>query len=150
MSACAIKDRLQDEMKTAMRAKDKERLGVIRLIQAAFKQIEVDEPIEVDDTRALAILDKMQKQRKESIAQYMQAGREDLVAKEQFEMEIIQTFLPEALGADEVSAIVQDAVTTTGAQSIQDMGKVMAILKPKLQGRADMAEVSKLVRSQLS
>lgn len=150
MSADAIKQRLQDEMKLAMRAKDKERLSVIRMIQAAFKQVEVDERVEIDDPRALAILGKMLKQRKESVTQYQQAGRQDLASKEQAEMVVIQEFLPEALSQEKVQEMVKQVILNTGAKSMQDMSKIMAVLKPQLEGRADMAEVSKLVKAHLS
>lgn len=146
----SIKDRVTDAMKDAMRAKDKERLGAIRLIQAAFKQKEVDERVEITDELALQILDKMVKQRRDSIQQFAAANRDDLVAVEKYELTVIQEFMPAALSADEVQKIVKDAVQASGAQSAKDMGKVMGILKPQLQGRADMGEVSKLIKELLT
>ncbi len=137
-------------MKSSMKSGDKARLGVIRLMLSAIKQIEVDERIELDDDRALAVLDKMAKQRRESIGHFEQAGRDDLVAKEQAELDIIQEFLPEALSETEITAIVEQSIASTGAASIKDMGKLMGVLKPQLQGRADMGKVSQLVKSRLS
>ena len=145
-----LKPQLQADMKSSMKRGDKARLGVIRLMLSAIKQIEVDERIEVDDERALAVLDKMAKQRRESIGHFEQAGRDDLVAKEQAELDIIQEFLPAALSEAEISAIVEQSIASTGAASIQDMGKLMGVLKPQLQGRADMGKVSQLVKSRLS
>lgn len=150
MAEVTIKARVQEEMKTAMRAQDKERLGIIRLILSEFKRIEVDERIVLDETRELAILDKMQKQRKESITQFKAAGRDELAAKEQYEFEVIQSFKPASLSDEEVHKIVSDAVKEAGAASMQDMGKVMAILKPKLQGKADMADVSAKIKALLT
>lgn len=140
---------IQDDVKTAMRAKDKERLGALRLITAAIKQKEVDERVGVDDTGVLAILEKMVKQRKDSIDQFGKAGRDDLIAKEQFELDIIQAYMPEQMSEAEISALVDDAVASSGASSMKDMGKVMGQLKPKLQGRADMGLVSKLLKMKL-
>ncbi|KTD66780.1 MULTISPECIES: GatB/YqeY domain-containing protein [Legionella] len=145
-----IKERLNNDVKDAMRAKDKELLSTLRLITAAVKQVEVDERIEVDDERMLVILDKMSKQRKESIAQYEKASREDLVAQEQFELDILKKYLPEPLSAAEIENMVQDAIASTGAEKMADMGKVMALLKPSLQGRADMAQVSAMIKAKLS
>ncbi len=145
-----IKERLNNDVKDAMRAKDKELLSTLRLITAAVKQVEVDERIEVDDERMLVILDKMSKQRKESIAQYQKANRDDLVAQEQFELDILKKYLPEPLSATEIEQMVQDAVASTGAEKMADMGKVMALLKPSLQGRADMAQVSAMIKAKLS
>jgi len=136
-------------VKAAMRAKQKERLSALRLVTSEFKRVEVDERIDVDDARALVILDKMTKQRRDSIAQYEQAGRDDLVAQEQLEIDILSEFLPEALGEDELSQLVADAIAQSGATSMQEMGSVMGILKPQVQGRADMAQVSRLVKAQL-
>jgi len=144
-----IKDRLNNDIKDAMRAKDKNLLTTLRLITAAVKQIEVDERIEVGEERMLVILDKMTKQRKESISQYEKANRDDLVAQEQFELEILAKYLPEPLSAAEVENLVKEAIASTGAEKMADMGKVMAELKPKLQGRADMAQVSTLIKAQL-
>jgi len=139
---------LQD-VKDAMRAKDKPRLATLRLITAAIKQKEVDERIEVDDAQVLTLLDKMCKQRRESISQFEKAGRDDLIAQEVSELEIIQTYLPEQLGEDEIAALIDAAMTATGAASIKDMGKVMGQLKPKLQGRADMGAVSAMIKAKL-
>ncbi len=144
-----IKEQVTQEMKAAMRAQDKERLSVIRLILADFKRIEVDERIVLDEARELAVLDKMIKQRKDSIAQFDAAGRTELSAKEQFEIDVIQTFMPQALSEQEVQQLVTDAMAQSSAQSMQDMAKVMAILKPKLQGRADMGQVSAMVKALL-
>ncbi|KAA6183571.1 GatB/YqeY domain-containing protein [Thiohalocapsa marina] len=145
-----LKQRLQDDMKAAMKSGDKPRLGVIRLINAAIKQREVDERIELDDTQVLVVLDKMLKQRRDSIAQYEAAGRQDLAEQERFEVEICQGYLPAALSDAEIAGMIDDAVTATGAAAMQDMGKVMAILKPQMQGRADMAAVSKQVKARLT
>jgi len=140
---------VKDAVKAAMRAKEKERLNALRLITAEFKRVEVDERIEIDDARALAILDKMSKQRRDSIAQYEAAGRDDLAAVEQFEISVLNEFLPEALSEEELAKLVADAIAQSGAAGMQDMGKVMGILKPQVQGRADMAQISQLVKSQL-
>jgi len=145
----SLKERIQQHIKEAMRAKDKQRLGAIRLITAAIKQREVDERIELDDTQVIAVLDKMAKQRRESISQFEKASRDDLIAQENFELELIQSYLPEQLGEDEINALIGDALQSTGAASIKDMGKVMGQLKPKLQGRADMATVSALIKARL-
>ncbi len=144
-----LKDQITDAMKTAMRAREKERLGTIRLILAAIKQIEVDERIEVNDDRVLQILDKMAKQRRESIEQFANANRDDLVAKEQAELAIVQDFLPAALSDAEVDQAIEEAMAESGASSMQEMGKVMALLKPKLQGRADMGTVSAKIKERL-
>jgi uncharacterized protein YqeY len=145
-----LKQNLTQSMKEAMRAKEKERLGTIRMILAELKRVEVDERIELDDNRVLAIMDKMCKQRRDSLAQYEAAGREDLAAIERFELEVISTFLPAALTDDEINTLVTDAIAQTGAASMADMGKVMGIIKPKAQGRADMAEISKRIKKQLN
>ncbi|HIP52471.1 MAG TPA: GatB/YqeY domain-containing protein [Chromatiales bacterium] len=145
-----LKERIQDDMKTAMRGGDKRRLGVIRLVMAAIKQREVDERIELDDTQVLAVLDKMVKQRRESIAQYEKAGRDDLTEQEQYEISVLQDYLPEALSEEEIAAMVDEAIAQIGASSIRDMGKVMGQLKPKMQGRADMGTVSALVKQKLA
>lgn len=137
-------------MKDAMRAKDKVRLSAIRLIQAEFKRIEVDERIEIDDARALAVLDKMVKQRRDSISQYEAAGRQELADVEIAEIAVIQDFLPTALSDEEISAMIQAAIEQTGATSMADMGKVMGIIKPQIQGRADAGAVSGLVKASLS
>ncbi len=133
-----------------MRNKDKERLATIRLITAAIKQREVDERIELDDTQVLMVLDKMVKQRRDSIEQFNSAGREDLAAKEIAEIEVIQEYLPEALSDDEIEQIISEAITTTGAASMKDMGKVMGMIKPKMQGRADMGVVSAKIKAALN
>ncbi|WP_295385444.1 GatB/YqeY domain-containing protein [uncultured Thiodictyon sp.] len=144
-----LKSQVQADMKTAMKAGEKTRLGVIRLILAAIKQREVDERIELDDTQVLAVLDKMMKQRRDSIEQYGAAGRQDLVDVERFEVEVIQGYLPAALSEAELTALVEAAVTASGAAALSDMGKVMAVLKPQVQGRADMGAVSALVKRRL-
>ena len=146
----SLKDRIQQDVKDAMRAKEKERLATIRLITAAIKQREVDERIELDDEQVLVVLDKMCKQRRESISQFEKAGRDDLIAQEVSELDIIKTYLPEQLGDDEIAAMIDTAMADTGASSIKDMGKVMGQLKPKLQGRADMGAVSALIKSKLA
>lgn len=145
-----LQQRINDDVKTAMRSKDKDRLGVLRLITAAFKQKEVDERIELDDTMVLAIMNKMTKQIRDSIDQFEKAGRDDLAAKEAFELNIIQEYLPAQLTEDEISQIIAECVEASGAESAKDMGKVMGLLKPRLQGRADMGKVSGLVKQQLS
>lgn len=150
MSDAGLKASITSAMKEAMRAKQKERLATIRLILADFKRIEVDERIELDDARCLAILDKMLKQRKDSITQYRAAGREDLAEIEEREVEVILTFLPQALTEEEIEALISAAMSETGAESVRDMGKVMAILKPQLQGRADVGAVSGLVKKRLA
>jgi uncharacterized protein len=150
MSDAGLKASITSAMKAAMRAKEKERLATIRLILADFKRIEVDERIELDDARCLAILDKMLKQRKDSITQYRDASREDLAEIEEREVEVIQTFLPKALSNDEIEALISSAMSETGAESVRDMGKVMAVLKPQLQGRADVGAVSGLVKNRLA
>lgn len=145
-----LKQRIQEDMKAAMRAQEKQRLDAIRLILAAVKQIEVDERIEVDDARLLAILDKMLKQRRDSVAQYQTAGRQDLVDQENFEINIIQTYMPAQLSDAEVDKLIADSIAASGATAAKDMGKVMAILKPQVQGRADVAVVSAKVKERLS
>ena len=145
-----LRQRIESDMKTAMRAKDKERLGTIRLILAAIKQKEIDERITLTDTDILAVLDKMVKQRRDSIAQFQQAGRQDLADKENAEVTVIQEYMPEAMGESEVDAIIAEAITTVGASSPQDIGKIMGLIKPKLQGRADMGLVSRKVKEKLS
>lgn len=144
-----IKTKLNDAVKDAMRAKDKERLTTLRLATAALKQIEVDERIELDDARVLAVLDKMVKQRKDSVEQFTQGGRDDLAQIELAEIEVLKDFLPQAMEEAEVAAIIQAAITETGAQGMKDMGQVMAIVKPQVQGRADMGAVSKKVKELL-
>jgi uncharacterized protein YqeY len=141
-----LKATLTEAMKTAMKAQDKTRLGTIRLIQSAIKQKEVDERVEVTDQDILVILDKMLKQRRDSIQQFQTAKRDDLVAQEVSEVEIIQTFLPKALTDHEINSIIEQAVAQSGAKTMQDMGKVMALVKPQAQGRADMALVSQRIK----
>jgi uncharacterized protein YqeY len=145
----SLKDRIQQEMKDAMRSGDKPRLGTIRLILAAIKQKEVDERIELGDAEVTAVLDKMAKQRRESISQFEKAGRDDLVKQEAGELALIQEYLPEQLSKSEINALIDAAISGTGATSIKDMGKVMGQLKPKLQGRADMGAVSALIKARL-
>ncbi len=137
-------------MKTAMRAKDSARLGVIRLILAGVKQREVDERIELDDTEVLAVLDKMIKQRRDSIEQFGKAQRQDLVDKETFELDVINAYLPPQLDAAELSALIEQAIAESGAQSMKDMGKVMGVLRPRVQGRADVGAVSAQVKTRLA
>ncbi len=144
-----LKQRLIDDMKAAMKAGDKPRLGIIRLINAAIKQREVDERILLDDTGVLAVLEKMVKQRRDSIAQFQAAGRDDLAAAERFELEVCQAYLPEALPEAEIAALIDEALAATGAASMRDMGRLMGVLKPKLQGRADMGAVSRQVKARL-
>jgi uncharacterized protein YqeY len=146
----SLKDRLSEDMKAAMRARDSERLGTIRLLQAAIKQREVDERIMLDDAAVIALTDKAIKQRKDSIAQFQAAGRDDLVAKESAELAVLQEYMPQALSETEVAAAIQAAVTQTGAAGPQDMGKVMGVLKAALAGRADMTAVSAQVKAALS
>lgn len=138
------------EMKAAMRAKDKARLGTIRLIQSEFKRVEVDERIEIDNDRALSILDKMLKQRRDSANQYRDAGRDELAAVEDAEIVVIQSFLPEQLSVDDITALIDEALDSIEAKGMAAMGPLMGQLKPKLQGRADMAEVSKLIKAKLA
>lgn len=146
----SIKEQINHDLKDAMRAKDKPKLETLRLITAAIKQVEVDERIQVEDDRLLVILDKMTKQRKESIAQFAAAKRDDLVAQEEFELSVIAKYLPEPLSETEINALIKEAMAATGAEKMADMGKVMAHLKPKVQGRADMSQISSLIKSQLS
>ena len=145
-----LKERITEDMKSAMRAGDKERLATIRMILAAIKQREVDERITLDDSQVLAVLDKMIKQRKESLAQFESGGRADLVAKESAEIAVLQSYLPAPLSDAEIDALIAEAIASTGASAVKDMGKVMGVVKPKVQGRADMAAVSARVRQKLS
>jgi len=145
-----LKQRITEDMKAAMRAKDKQRLGTIRLILAAIKQREVDERTTLDDGQVLAVLDKMVKQRRESVAQYESAGRTDLAEQETYEIGILQGYMPVALSEAEIDALIGDAIAAAGASSIKDMGKVMGVLKPRLQGRADMGQVSQIIKQRLS
>lgn len=144
-----LSQRIREDMKTAMKAGEKRRLGVIRLVLAAIKQREVDERIELDDTQTLAVLDKMVKQRRDSIEQFEKAGRNELAEQESFEIGVLQGYMPEALGEAEIDAMIAEAIAGTGAVSLRDMGKVMGQLKPKIQGRADMGAVSALVKQRL-
>ena len=150
MSESQLKNQLNDDVKTAMRAKDKPRLSVLRMALAAVKQREVDERISLDDAQILAVLDKMIKQRRDSLSQYQSAGRQDLADQESYEIEVLTTYLPAALDEAELATIINEAITATGAATMQDMGKVMAIVKPKVQGRADMGVVSQQVKSALA
>jgi len=145
-----LKERITEDMKAAMRARETARLGAIRLLLAAIKQREVDERIVLDDAAILAVIDKMLKQRRDSITQYAAGGRQDLVDAEQFEVQVLSTYMPAGLSADEIAAAVLAAISESGAAGPADMGKVMAVLKPKLAGRADMSEVSKLVKTRLA
>lgn len=146
----SLKQQISDDMKAAMRAKDAARLGAIRLLQAAMKQREVDERIELSDADVLAIIDKMIKQRRDSIAQFEAAGRQELVDIEKFEVGVLQTYMPQPFSAEEIDAAIVQALVASGAVGPQDMGKVMALLKPQLAGRADIGKVSVLVKTRLS
>lgn len=146
----SLKERIKDEMKASMKRGDKARLGVIRMILAAIKQVEVDERVELDDDRVIMVLDKMVKQRRESIKQYRDANRDDLAEVEAAEVLVIQDFLPQALSDAEIDQMVAQAITEANAVSVKDMGKVMAILKPQMQGRADMALVSARIKARLA
>ena len=145
-----LKHRINEDVKSAMRSKEKDRLAALRLITAAIKQREVDERIDLDDAQVNAVLNKMAKQHRDSIEQYTSAGRDDLVAKEQFELDIIVGYLPRQMDAAEIKAKVDEVIAATGAVTIKDMGKVMGQLKSALQGRADLGQVSALVKSRLS
>jgi uncharacterized protein YqeY len=145
----ALRERITEDMKTAMRAGDKERLGTIRLALAAIKQREVDERITLDDTQVLAVLEKMIKQRRESVTQFESGKRADLVAKENAEIEVLQGYLPAQMSAAEIEALITEAIAATGASSLKDMGKVMAAVKPKAQGRADMGALSARIKQKL-
>ena len=145
----SLKARITEDMKAAMRSGEKDRLSCIRMLQAGIKQREVDERIELDDTQVLAVIDKMIKQRKESVAQFQAGNRADLVAKESAEIDVLSGYLPAQLGAAELDAMIKDAIAATGAASMKDMGKVMGILKPKVQGRTDMGALSARIKSAL-
>jgi len=145
----SLKERVTEDMKAAMRAKDAERLGTIRMITAAIKQREVDERVEMDDTQVLAIIEKMIKTRKESVVQFQNGGREDLVAKENKEIEQLQAYMPTQLSEAELDALIAASIAEAGATSIKEMGKAMALLKQKAQGRADMAAVSAKLKARL-
>jgi uncharacterized protein YqeY len=146
----SLKDRITEDMKTAMRAKDSERLGTIRMLQAAIKQREVDERITLDDAQVLAVIEKMVKMRKESLAMFTDGGRDDLAAKENKEIELLQGYLPEPLSATELDTLIAEAIAESGATSIKEMGKAMAVLKQKAQGRADMAVASARLKAKLA
>jgi uncharacterized protein YqeY len=143
-------DKLKDEMKVAMRAKDKDRLSVVRMAISAIKQVEIDTKVELDDDGIIAVLTKMVKQRKDSIRMFQEGGREELAAKETAEVAALEEFLPQALTEDEISQLISDAISQTGAASMADMGKVMGVLKPLMQGKADLGAVSGKVRATLS
>jgi uncharacterized protein YqeY len=145
-----LKNRILEDVKTAMRARDQKRLTALRLMTAAIKQIEIDQRIELDDQAVLGVLDKMVKQRRESLEQYVAADRHDLAAQEQFELDLLAPYMPEALSDDEVAELIRQAVSETGASSIRDMGAVMNMLRGAVQGRADMKAVSSAVKAQLS
>jgi uncharacterized protein YqeY len=145
----ALKERITEDMKTAMRAGEKERLATVRLLLAAIKQREVDERITLDDTQVLAVIEKMIKQRREAIAQFESGGRSDLVAKETAEIGVLQAYLPAQLTAAEIDGLIAEAIAATGAASIKDMGKVMGFVKGKAQGRADMGALSARIKQKL-
>jgi uncharacterized protein YqeY len=145
----ALKERITEDMKTAMRAADKERLGTVRLLLAAIKQREVDERITLDDGQVLAVIEKMIKQRREAISQFESGGRSDLVAKETTEIGVLQGYLPAQLAPAEIDALIAEAIAATGAASVKDMGKVMGFVKPKAQGRADMGALSARIKQKL-
>ena len=145
-----LRDRVNEDMKTAMKAREADKLGTLRLLLAAMKQREVDERITLDDAGVIAVVEKMIKQRKDSIAQYEKAARQDLADKEKFEITVIEAYLPQQLSQAEIDAIVGEAIASTGAKGAADMGKVMGIVKPKLAGRADMGRVSGLVKAKLA
>ncbi len=149
MTGSSIKDRLGADIKAAMKAGEKERLGALRMIHAAIRQREVDERLELDDAATLEVLDKQAKQHRESLEQYRNAGREDLAAREEAELAIIAEYLPEPLSETELDALIEEALSETGATSMKDMGRVMAALKPRAQGRADMGSVSARVKARL-
>lgn len=146
----SLKEQITEAMKDAMRAKEKERLGTIRLMLAEVKRIEVDERIDIDDARLLAVLDKMVKQRRDSISQFEDAGRQELAEKEQAEIIVIQDFLPQPLSEEELAVMIDETITSVGAESMKDMGKVMGIIKPQIQGRADAGAVSGMIKAKLS
>ena len=146
----SLKARIQEDVKQAMRAHQREQLAALRLVTAAIKQKEVDERIELSDEQVLAVLDKMVKQRRESLDQFLQAGREDLASKEQFELDLIQTYLPEPLSDDQLADLIRSTIDKLGASSIRDMGAVMNALREQVQGRADMKAVSQAVKTQLA
>jgi uncharacterized protein YqeY len=146
----SLKDQIKEDMKSAMKAGDKDRLKAVRLMMAAIKQVEVDKRVELDDAGVLSVLEKMVKQRRDSVEQFDKGGREDLAALERAEIEVLQQYLPEQLSADEITALVDDVIAATGAASIRDMGKVMGRIKAKAAGRADMGAVSAAVKERLN
>jgi uncharacterized protein YqeY len=146
----SLKTRINDDMKTAMKARDAAKLAAIRLLMAAMKQKEVDERIDLDDAGVVAVIEKMIKQRKDSVSQYEAAKRQDLADAEKFEIDVLSAYMPQALSADEIAIIVSAAVAESGAKSPAEMGKVVALVKPRVAGRADMGEVSRLIRARLS
>ena len=146
----ALRDQLNDDIKTAMKAREQDKLAALRLMLAAVKQREVDERVTLDDAGVIAVVEKMIKQRKDSIAQYEKAARQDLADKEKFEISVIEAYLPKQVSQAEIEAAVTEAIASTGAKGPQDMGKVMGVVKPKLAGRADMGKVSALVKTKLS
>ncbi len=146
----SIKQKIQEDMKVAMRAKEKQRLGTIRLMQAAIKQREIDERISLDDTQVIVILDKMLKQRRDSIEQYEKANRQDLAEQEAFEIKIIKTYMPQPLSETEINSLIETAINATGATSIKELGKVIGYLKPKVQGRVDMKAFTANIKQRLS
>lgn len=150
MTDAILKSRIQDDMKSAMRAKEKERLGTIRMLLAAIKQREIDEQITLDDTQIMAVIEKMVKQRRDSIKQYLEAERSDLADIEETELALLQTYLPTQMTDEEMDALVSAAINESGAAGPQDIGKLMGVLKPKAQGRADMGKISQLVKAKLS
>ncbi len=146
----SLKDRIGEDMKSAMRARDAERLSAIRMLVAAIRQKEIDERIELDDAQTIAVVDRLGKQRRDSIAQYEQAGRDDLAARERFELDVLSGYLPQQMGEDEIAVEIDAAIAATSAAGAQDMGKVMGVLKPRLSGRADLSKVSAQVRARLA
>ncbi|HJV06483.1 GatB/YqeY domain-containing protein [Paludibacterium denitrificans] len=146
----SLKVRISDDMKSAMKARESDRLATIRLLMAAMKQKEVDERVELDDAAIVAVIEKMLKQRRDSVAQYQAAGRQDLADKESFEMSVLMAYMPQQLSDAEIDELVAKAVADSGASSMQEMGKVMGLLKPQLAGRADMAKVSARIKAQLA
>ena len=149
MSSSEIKPKIESSVKDAMRARDKQRLGVLRLIMSEFKNVEVNERIELDDDRVLSILDKMTKQRKDSLSQFQAAGRDDLVAQEAFELDVLKEYMPESLDDSAILEIVNKAIEATGVSSMKEMGQLMGIIRPQVQGRADMSAISALVKEKL-
>lgn len=150
MPGSELIQRIEADMKAAMRAKDKQRLGIIRMAMSEYKRIEIDERIELDDERVIRILDKMTKQRRESATQYLEADRQDLADQENYEISVLQEYLPEQLDDAAIDQLLEESITETGASSMQQMGQLMAALRPKVQGRADMAAISKKVKARLS